>query len=122
MLQFNSGLPLNLRSNRDLNADGVLATGPSASPATRSTCPRATTWTCATRGSFRSARGARAELIAEVKNLFNNRQTSALPRIITTDAAGVPATAIPAQRRRLPGRGPQRIRGAAVPGRVKFYF
>ena len=27
MLQFNSGLPLNIRSNRDLNLDGVAATG-----------------------------------------------------------------------------------------------
>ena len=53
LLQFNSGLPLNISAtNRDLNGDGVTSDRPLASRATRCTCRRARTSTCATRASI----------------------------------------------------------------------
>ena len=105
MLQLNSGLPQNLRSTRDLNLDGVLADRPIG--VARNSIYLPARYNADVRYSRFIPFGARrrAELIAEVKNLFNNRQTSALPRIITTDTAGVPAAAIPAKGSEFPVAG-----------------
>ena len=79
LLQFNSGLPREHRRRTcDLNGDGVAAAIVRwASRATRSTCRRARTWTCATRASIPIARlGARRDH-RELKNVFNTEQLRA---------------------------------------------
>ena len=54
ILQANSGLPFNIRSNQDLNKDGVNnKIGPWTSSATPAASAGWSTWICATRGSFR---------------------------------------------------------------------
>ncbi len=56
LLQFNSGLPVNIIGNARSERDGVAtATVRSTSRATRSICRRARTSTCATRGGSRFA-------------------------------------------------------------------
>jgi hypothetical protein len=105
MLMLNSGLPQNLRSNRDLNLDGVLADRPIG--VARNSMYLPARYNADLRYSrfipFGSTR--RAELILELKNVFNNRQTSAIARIITTDTAGVPLTPIPADGDSFPVAG-----------------
>ena len=105
ILMLNSGLPQNLRSNRDLNLDGVQADRPLGVARNSMYLP------ARHNADLRYSRfipfGARrqAELILELKNVFNNRQTSAIPRVISTDAAGVPLTPIPADGDAFPVAG-----------------
>jgi len=95
LLQFNSGLPVNIRANRDLNADGVSSDRPLDVarnslylPARKNVDLRFTRWV--------PIHGAmRGEIIAELKNVFNIEQMSGINTVVTVDAAGVPTTAIP---------------------------
>ncbi len=95
MLQFNSGLPVNLRSATDLNADGVLADRPLF--VGRNSIYLPARYNVDARFSrfipFGGAR--RLEIAAEFKNLFNTVQTSAVNRIIPTNAFGEPTVALP---------------------------
>jgi len=95
LLQFNSSLPVNIRSNLDLNADGVLSDRPLSVarnslylPNRYNTDLRYTRW-IPVRGSVRG------EVIMELKNVFNTEQMSAINTVVTTDANGNPSTAIP---------------------------
>ena len=49
------------------------------------------------------ARTWRGELFFEAKNLFNAENVSGVNRVVTTDAAGVPAAALPARFRATAG-------------------
>ncbi|MGI8672494.1 MAG: hypothetical protein ACR2LU_07775 [Luteitalea sp.] len=95
MLQLNSGLPVNLRSNLDLNGDGVLADRPLFIG--RNSLYLPARYNVDARFSrFIPFRGsARLEVAAEFKNLFNTVQTSAVNRVITTNAIGEALAAIP---------------------------
>jgi hypothetical protein len=95
LLQFNSGLPINLPSNLDLNRDGVNSDRPIGVarnslylPARKNVDIRYTRW-IPIRGSVR------AEVIAELKNAFNIEQLQSVTSTITTDALGNPLVAIP---------------------------
>jgi len=122
MLMLNSGLPQNIRSNRDLNLDGILADRPIG--VARNSIYLPARYNADVRYSrfipFGSSR--RAEVLFELKNLFNNQQTSALPRIITTDAAGVPAAAIPADGSSFPVAGRSGYESRQFQVGAKFYF
>jgi hypothetical protein len=50
-------------------------------------------------------RGVNGERIAEFKNVFNNRQTSTVNGVMSTDTAGDPLTAIPATANDFPIAG-----------------
>jgi|WetSurMetagenome_2_1015567.scaffolds.fasta_scaffold31002_1 hypothetical protein len=88
LLQFNSGLPVNILANRDLNGDGVssdrplnVSRNPMYYPVRKNMDMRYTRWVPV-------ARGVRGEIIAEVKNLLNTRQMSGLNTTRTVDTAG----------------------------------
>jgi len=95
LLQINSGLPVNIPANRDLNGDGVnsdrplfVARNPLYLPARKNVDLRYT--------RFVPIRGSvRAEVIAELKNLFNTEQMSSITTTIPVDALGNPLSAIP---------------------------
>jgi len=95
LLQFNSGLPVNLPSNRDLNGDGVQSDRPIGVARnqlylpTRKNVDLRYTRRIPIRGSVK------AEVIAELKNAFNIEQLSGVTTTIATDAAGVASVAIP---------------------------
>jgi hypothetical protein len=96
LLQFNSGLPVNILANRDLNLDGVSSDRPlfvgRASlylPARKNVDLRYTRW-IPVHGSIRG------EIIMELKNAFNIRQMAGITTTVVVDAAGNPAAAIPA--------------------------
>jgi hypothetical protein len=95
LIQINSGLPLNVRSNLDLNGDGVLSDRPLNVTRNSLYLP------VRKNVDLRYTRGiplggtVRAEVIAEMKNAFNTQQMAGINTIITTDTAGNPLVAIP---------------------------
>lgn len=95
LLQFNSGLPVNLVSSTDLNGDGVSIDRPVGVTRnqlylpTRKNVDLRYTRRVPVHGSVR------AEVIAELKNVFNTEQLSGINTTLTTDATGVATVAIP---------------------------
>ena len=98
IVQANSGLPYNIRSNRDLNLDGI----------TDADRPNGIARNSGTLGTFATVdlrysrfvplSGARrVEAFAELKNLFNHKNTRAVNSVVTTDALGNPAAPIPGE-------------------------
>jgi hypothetical protein len=95
LLQLNSSLPVNIRSNVDLNGDGVQSDRPlgigrnSLYLPNRYNVDLRYTRIIPVRGSVRG------ELVAELKNAFNTEQMSGFNSVVTTDANGNPASPIP---------------------------
>jgi hypothetical protein len=95
LLQLNSSLPVNIRSNADLNGDGLLSDRPllvdrnSLYLPNRYNVDLRYTRTIPIHATFR------AEVVAEMKNVFNTEQMSGINTVVTTDANGNPTTAIP---------------------------
>jgi len=96
LLQFNSGLPTNIIASRDLNGDGVSSDRPLDIsrnslylPVRKNVDMRYTRWV--------PIHGAmRAEVIAELKNVFNTQQMSGINTSTVVDTAGNPVAVIPA--------------------------
>jgi hypothetical protein len=95
LLQLNSGLPINIPANRDLNGDGVnsdrplfVARNPLYMPVRKNVDIRYTRW-IPIQGSVR------AEIIAELKNAFNIEQLNTVTTNTVVDALGNPAAPIP---------------------------
>jgi len=95
LLQINSGLPVNILANRDLNGDGVSSDRPlfvARNPlylAARKNVDLRYTRFVPIRGSVR------AEVIAELKNVFNTEELSGITTNTVVDALGNPAAPIP---------------------------
>ncbi|MGH6739083.1 MAG: hypothetical protein ACREDY_08630, partial [Bradyrhizobium sp.] len=96
LLQFNSGLPVNIVSNQDLNKDGIsnndrplfVSRNSLYLPARKNVDLRYTR----TVPVHESLRG---EIIVELKNVFNTVQMAGINTAVVTDAVGNPTTAIP---------------------------
>jgi hypothetical protein len=95
LLQFNSGLPANEPARTDLNSDGVASDRPLFvarnalyMPARKNVDLRYTRW-------IPISGTVRAEIIAELKNVFNTEQLQSVTTAITTDAAGNPTSPNP---------------------------
>ncbi len=95
-LQFASGIPVNVRANRDLNNDGI-ANSDRPNGVGRNSLNLPARYNVDLRYSrlFPIARGARAEVIAELKNIFNRVQWSGANSVVTVDAVGNAAAPIP---------------------------
>jgi hypothetical protein len=94
LLQFNSGLPINLPANLDLNLDGTAGDRPLGVarnalylPTRKNVDLRYTRW-IPIHGS------TRGEVIAEMKNVFNTEQLSGVNTSTPVDAAGNPTRPI----------------------------
>jgi hypothetical protein len=95
LLQINSGLPVNIPANRDLNGDGInsdrplfVARNPLYLPVRKNIDLRYT--------RFIPLRGSvRAEIIAELKNVLNTEQMSGITTNTVVDALGNPVAPIP---------------------------
>jgi outer membrane receptor protein involved in Fe transport len=94
-LQFASGIPVNLRSNRELNNDGTGSDRPSGVARNSLNLPARKNVDFRYSRKFRIHNATAAEVIAEVKNLFNTVQWSGVNATISTDALGVPLAALP---------------------------
>jgi carboxypeptidase family protein len=96
LIQLNSGLPVNIAANRDLNGDGIgnndrpLFVGRNSLylPARKNVDVRYTRW-------IPIAGSARGEIIVELKNAFNTLQMQNITTTVAVDAAGNPIAAIP---------------------------
>src|SRR5262249_21650862 len=95
LLQINSGLPVNIPANRDLNGDGVTSDRPlfvARNPlylAARKNIDLRYTRLVPIHGSVR------AEVIAELKNVFNIEQLSGITTTTVVDTLGNPVAPIP---------------------------
>jgi hypothetical protein len=120
LLQFNSGLPVNILANRDLNADAVnsdrpvfVARNSLYLPARKNVDLRYTRW-IPVRGSVR------AEIIAELKNAFNIEQMSNINTTRAVDASGSPTTEIPADPYQFPNPSGYEQRKFQLGFKVRF--
>src|SRR5262245_12188377 len=95
IFQANSGLPFNIRSNVDLNADGNLNDRPLNIE--RNSGRLGNVINLDLRYSrFVNVWGeTRGEVFVEAKNLFNRQNVSGVNRVVQTDAAGNPLAPIP---------------------------
>jgi outer membrane receptor protein involved in Fe transport len=101
-IQVASGIPVNLRSNRELNNDGTGSDRPVGVPRNSLNLPARKNVDARYSRRFRIQGNMAAELIAEVKNLFNTIQPSAVNATIATDLQGVPTAALPTSGSQLP--------------------
>jgi outer membrane receptor protein involved in Fe transport len=94
-IQLASGIPVNLRSNLELNNDGTASDRPVGVPRNSLNLP------ARKNVDFRYSRrigiqgSMAAEIIAEVKNIFNTEQVSGVNATVQTNAQGVPLAALP---------------------------
>ncbi len=94
-IQAASGIPVNLRSNRELNNDGTASDRPAGVGRNSLTLPSRKNV------DFRYSRKVRlhgamaAEIIGEVKNVFNTEQVSSVNATVPTDLFGVPTGTLP---------------------------
>jgi hypothetical protein len=94
ILQANSGLPFNIRSTLDLNADGVSNDRPLGVERNAGRLGRVLNLDLRY-SRFIPVRGVqRAELFFEAKNLFNTENIAGVNRVIATDALGTPLAPI----------------------------
>ena len=88
MMQFASGIPVNLRSNRELNNDGTSSDRPAGVGRNSLALPARYNVDFRYSRRFRVGGNRAAEVIAEVKNIFNTVQTASVNASIATDTQG----------------------------------
>lgn len=93
-MQFASGIPVNIRSNRELNNDGISSDRPLGIGRNSLNLPARYNVDARYARQLQLGR-ATAEVILELKNVFNTEQWAGVTSTVTTDAVGNPATAIP---------------------------
>ena len=91
--QANSGLPFNIRANRDLNLDGVTNDRPIGIDRNTGRLGRVLN-VDARYVRFIPFGRVRGELFVEAKNIFNNVNVSGVNRVVAVDAAGNPTAAL----------------------------
>ncbi len=92
ILQANSGLPFNVRSNLDLNLDGVTNDRPLNVDRNAGKLGRVFYLDLRYSRFIPLTDSQRIELFFEAKNLFNVENIAGVNRVVTTDAAGNPAS------------------------------
>jgi hypothetical protein len=95
LLQLNSSLPINIRSNADLNGDGVASDRPLNVARNSLYLPNRYNVDMRYTRMIPLHGSVRAEFIVEMKNVFNSEQMSGFNSVVTTDSAGNPTVAIP---------------------------
>ena len=120
LLQFNSGLPINIPANRDLNGDGSnsdrplgVARNPLYLPTRKNVDLRYTRW-------IPIHGNTRAEVIAELKNVFNTEQLSNVTTSTVVDTAGNPAAPIPDDAYQFPNPSGYEQRKFQLGFRIRF--
>jgi hypothetical protein len=95
LIQFNSGLPINIVANRDLNGDATNSDRPLFISRNSLYLPwrknfdmRYTRW-------IPIVGSTQGQIILELKNVFNTPQLAGVNSTVTVDAAGNPTNAIP---------------------------
>ena len=92
-LLFASGIPVTLRSNRELNNDGIGSERPVGVTRNSYRLPSRQNVDFRYSRLFPVASDTKFELLFEVKNLFNSEQWMGATSVVATDALGNPVTA-----------------------------
>jgi hypothetical protein len=95
LLQFNSGLPVNISANQDLNKDGTNSDRPLFVARNSLYLPARKNVDMRYTRSIPIAGSATGQFIVELKNVFNTTQMSGINTQVAVDAAGNPLSAIP---------------------------
>ena len=95
IMQANSGLPFNIRSNLDLNRDGVTNDRPLAIDRNTGRLGQVVYLDLRYSRYIPLANEQKIELFFEAKNLFNTENVAGVNRIVTTDVAGNPSAPLP---------------------------
>jgi hypothetical protein len=88
IMQTNSGLPFNIRSNQDLNRDGQTADRPLGIDRNTGRLGNVVYLDLRYSRFIPLPNTQRIELFFEAKNLFNTENIASVNRVVTTDAAG----------------------------------
>ena len=94
-IQAASGIPVNLRSNRELNNDGTASDRPAGVARNSLTLPSRKNVDFRYSRKLRIRGAMAAEIIGEVKNIFNTEQVSSVNATVPTDLFGVPTGTLP---------------------------
>jgi hypothetical protein len=95
ILQANSGLPFNIRSNLDLNLDGISADRPNGVARNSGRLGNVVNVDARYSRFVPVADGMRLELFAEAKNLFNRLNVRSVNSVVATSSAGEPLAPLP---------------------------
>jgi hypothetical protein len=95
ILQANSGLPFNIRSNQDLNRDGQTNDRPLGIDRNTGRLGRVVYLDLRYSRFIPLPSAQRIELFFEAKNLFNTENVASVNRVVTTDAIGNPSAPLP---------------------------
>jgi hypothetical protein len=96
ILTANSGMPFNIRANRDLNLDGVTNDRPLGIDRNAGRLGRVFNLD-ARYSRFLPLGRVRGELFVEAKNVFNTENVASVNRVVVVDAAGNPTPPIPTE-------------------------
>ena len=110
-LQFASGIPVNVRSNRELVNDATASDRPLGVARNSLSLPARKNVDMRYARKFPIRSTVDVQFTVEVKNLFNTVQWAGVNSTVVTDTLGVPASTIPRQRQRV--CGDERLRAAA---------
>jgi Carboxypeptidase regulatory-like domain/TonB dependent receptor len=122
LLQFNSGLPVSILANSDLNKDGANPNDDRPNfvgrnslylPARKNVDLRYTRW-IPIKGSVRG------EVIAELKNVFNTEQMAGINTTVVTDSLGNPTAPIPSDPYQFPNPSGYEQRKFQLGFKVRF--
>jgi hypothetical protein len=94
-MQLASGIPVNLRSSAERNFDGTSSDRPVGVPRNSLTLPNRYNVDARYSRRFEIRGAMAAEVIGEIKNLFNRVQVSGVNATIPTNALGVPNNPLP---------------------------
>jgi hypothetical protein len=97
IFQANSGLPFNVRSNLDLNQDGVTADRPVGVTRNSGNLGRVLNLDLRYSRFFPIQGATRLEFFFEAKNLFNTASVRSVNSVVQTDALGNPLSPIPTE-------------------------
>ena len=95
IVMANSGLPFNIRSNRDLNADGFTNDRPNGVERNSGELGRVFNVDFRYSRFFPLADRVRLELFVESKNTFNTANVRSVNSVVTTDTLGNPVGTLP---------------------------
>jgi hypothetical protein len=119
-LQFASGIPVNVRSNRELNNDATSSDRPLNVTRNSLSLPARKNVDLRYSRRFPIAGSLNAQFTVEVKNLFNTVQWASVNSTVVTDLAGVPAAAIPTTGDGFPATGGYEQRQVQLGFKVTF--
>ncbi len=120
LLQFNSGLPVNIVANQDLNRDSTSSDRPLFVSRNSLYLPTRKNMDLRYTRGIPIRASVRGEVIAELKNVFNTEQMANISATIPTDAGGNPLAAIPTDPYQFPNPSGYEQRKFQLGFKVRF--